>query len=57
MTTKTNNYLIPTELLDEVISGLKAYGKTATADTVKKLKNLEREEIEEWGSIVDPDSV
>lgn len=57
MIKKTDNYLIPKELLEEVISGLKAYGKSATEDTVKKLKKLKREEIEEWGSIVDPDSV
>jgi len=57
MTTKTKNYIIPEELLEEVISGLKAYGKSATENTVKKLKHLEREEIEEWDSFVDPDSV
>lgn len=57
MIVNTEYYLIHEELLKEVISGLKAYGREATEDTVKKLKKLKREQIEEWGSIVDPDSV
>jgi hypothetical protein len=34
-------YLISPELLKEAISGLRAYGKQATKDTVKKLRKLE----------------
>lgn len=57
MIVNTKYYLIHEELLKEVISVLKAYGKEATEDTVNKLKKLKREQMEEWGSIVDPDSV
>jgi hypothetical protein len=51
-------YLIPEETLREVISGLKAYGKSATESTVEKLEDLEVYWVEEEGnSIVDYDSV
>jgi hypothetical protein len=56
MITETKNYIISEELLKETISVLEYYGKS-TSSIVEKLKILEREEIEEWGSIVDPDSV
>lgn len=57
MIVNTEYYLIHEELLKKVISELEFHGKKATKDTVKKLKKLKREQIEEWGSIVDPDSV